>query len=220
MDNLNGAIWALLALVTMTWAYRELVRRGNSPSQPSRDVWDMQRRMMVASEQQLPISPEINKDLLLYYALTLEEMSETADALHCALRRQPNNRWSHVNVITQLGTCTQTLHALSSNLRRMIPAMSDLKVPLSLTDASAIFDGMMDCTVTIAGMPLAGGFPAAAGYAEVQSSNESKTNPITGKIAKDSSGKWIKDPGYKPPDLAGLLESARRPDYTARPGEE
>jgi len=185
-----------------------------SPLAPVVDIWQQQRRLMEASDQATPMRPELNAGTLLYYALTAEELSEQAVDLAGVLGRRrgvlesqgPMLAYHAATVRSMLITSAQRLHAESTEMRRVIAKIPDLRLELSRPEAKALLDDLTDQAVTVAGGVVSSGLPGAAGYLEVAASNLSKANPATGKIDKDESGKWIKGPNYREPDLGAVLD--------------
>lgn len=186
------------------------------PSQGPVDIWDLQRRLMHASDQKMPMSPELNAGVMLYFALTLEELGEMASTIHGIMLRDKSQRWSRAQMGSFFHASASTLTAQANQIKKVLPAMGDFTVPLSLTEAVALFDDTTDVTVTVAGLPISAGLPAAPGYLEVLRSNLSKANPSTGKIDKDASGKWVKGRHFQKPDLARVLKDATAADYSVR----
>lgn len=173
------------------------------------DIWAMQRALMVKSGQALPDRPEMNSSVLLYYALTLEEAAEAAATIGRIISHADGRGWAYANMLDTMNQTSQMLQTQSSRIKRHA-ATTRLSMPLKYEDAKALFDDTTDMTVTIAGLPLAAGLPAAAGYTEVQRSNLSKAHPITGRIEKTSDGKWIKGTAYTEPNLGAVLQHAWR----------
>ncbi len=176
------------------------------------DVWAYQRDLMHASGQRLPQYPEVNATTVLYFALTMEEMAETARAIRAAVMRQSVSRWSRAQLFASLDHADKELDGMANTLKKILPALSDFSVPLSRADAIELLDGMTDTMVTVAGMPLSAGLPGRDGYREVQSSNLSKRNPDTGVIDKHANGKWIKGRNYQAPNLGQVLDWMASPD--------
>lgn len=166
------------------------------------DVWSQQRRIMEMSGQRTPDAPEINETAFLYVALTLEELAETSAQLAETLQR--------VAPYSSLGDHTKRLAtwmtAQSTDLRTVVAKTNKFSLPISRDEAVEILDGTTDTMVTTAGLGVALGLPCAEGYVEVQDSNASKANPDTGVIDKEPSGKWIKGPKYRKPDLQAVLD--------------
>lgn len=185
-----------------------------SPPTPVVDIWERQRRVMEASDQQAPRSPELNAGTLLYYALTAEELSEQAIDLAGILGRRrgtlesqgPMLAYHAATIRSMLIVQGQRLHSESAEIRRHIAKIPDLQIKLGRQDAKALLDDLTDQAVTVAGGAIATGLPGAAGYREVTRSNLSKANPATGRIDKDPSGKWIKGSNYQAPDLDAVLD--------------
>lgn len=173
------------------------------------DIWKMQRSLMKASGQYLPLTPMVTKDSVLYLALTIEEVAETTDALRRALAKTIGNSVpSQRELVHRLHTCEADLNQMSLSLRQYISERDDFAFPMDRHHAKYVLDGVTDMAVTVAGLCLAAGLPGSDGYLEVQTSNESKKNPDTGLIDKTPDGKWIKGVNYRPPNLDSVLEHA------------
>lgn len=177
-------------------------------------IWDTQARMMRASGQSLPDSPQLSSQALLYIALQLEELSELLMTTTGVLRER-SSMSDDADQCVFLDRVERVMHEQGS---RMLGASRDLRSaasawnksnmpPLFLNPAEAVAlaDDVTDCAVVVAGAALSLGLPGAECYTEVQRSNLSKCNPATGMIDKDSSGKWIKGAQYTPPDLESVL---------------
>lgn len=181
------------------------------------DIWVPQWRLMKISDQKLPTIPTITRDSLMYFAITMEELGETGQAL-TSWARTPGSeyvpgvhRFFHDKnleaAILRLRVLGADLRTSSKELRGLLEKVDpEWCRSLSKEEATELLDGVTDVAVTTAGLGLASGLPAAAAYAEVQRSNHSKANLQTGLIDKDPSGKWIKGPSYTPPDLGKVLE--------------
>lgn len=195
-----------IALVSLSLAW--IGRR-----QPEMDIWKYQERMLRASSQQVAHRPEINATALLYYALTLEELSEFSKAVVTVMVRKmgtvTTGDWHLFELWHDLKNSSEELTARSKRIRAHLSKTRQeaLTFDMNRTEAKDCFDGILDATVTIAGMGVAAGYPCADGYREVQISNLSKANPATGLIDKDRSGKWVKGPNYAPPNLDAVLDA-------------
>lgn len=176
---------------------------------------------MKASDQEIPTSPRINKNVLLYLALMAEELGETADAVRKELELYLMVEADEFEAMTE-GEKDQiaALSAINGKIKLLV-SLGDLAAGLrghltfvtpgwwlrpTRQGAEEMLDGVTDVAVVTAGFGLAAGLPAREGYHEVGASNLSKANPVTGKIDKDPSGKWIKGSQYKAPDLGTVLE--------------
>lgn len=187
---------------------------------PRLDPWQIQRNLMEASDQSLPAYASITRDSLMYEALIMEELGETMRATVEAMDRRFSNgnedqgrAWLHrprgmreaMEVLRPMAF--EHLPAASARLREACERMPKAFVMLlDREEATAMLDGTTDIAVVNCGFAEACGLPGAAGYEEVAGSNLSKRNPATGKIDKDPSGKWIKGPEYRAPDLVRTLE--------------
>jgi predicted HAD superfamily Cof-like phosphohydrolase len=169
------------------------------------DPWAMQRALMAASGQNLPSSPELNKGVILYAALNLEEMAETLQGLCSALSKvQP---LAELPAITELlaDVHTRMLAASKSTRALLATVPDDFRAPLSEEDLLEMVDGTTDTTVTNCGFAASLGVDGATCYREVGGSNLSKANPDTGVIDKTADGKWIKGRNYRAPNLRNVL---------------
>lgn len=195
---------ALVAVILFLMVLRE-------PEEPEQlDVWAMQRRIMAASDQPLPEMPTLGHGFLLYLALTAEELAETFDAsLNTMMARPLSLSADHqiIQVTSEMINVRDAMNLAATRMRYELARITPAAISYTLTtaDAAAILDGVSDVMVTTAGMAEAAGLPGRAGYVEVQLSNWSKTNPLTGKIDKDPSGKWIKGVNYRQPNMTAVL---------------
>lgn len=173
---------------------------------PDVDIWKLQRKLMEVSDQRLPPVPSsvLTKDLLLYYVLIMEETEETGRAIWEALN---TFGFDHRTLLYmgQLNATVELMHGRVGVFKQILDNMPDFSHQMTPHQAEAVFDGIIDITVTAAGASLAAGLPGSHGYLEVFSSNMSKVNPLTGKISKTRDGKWIKGARYVKPNLAALL---------------
>jgi predicted HAD superfamily Cof-like phosphohydrolase len=175
------------------------------------DPWAMQRELMAASGQALPKTPELNKGVLLYAALNLEECQETLRALAKALRRLET--LSPLSPLLALGALAERLqlaalqmHEHSLSIRNTLKTLpDDFRAELLPEEVVEMADGTTDLTVTNCGFALSLGLNGAACYKEVAESNLSKRNPDTGLIEKTPDGKWIKGRNYREPELAKVI---------------
>lgn len=195
------------------------------------DIWQYQEGLMRASDQKMPELPQIHKNVLLYAALQAEELSETyaalaqeleADTLVEGLAGADGEQEEQESSLQARILIAQTLRGLATELydkslaiRGHLSYISDdwFFTP-TRQGAKDLLDGASDVAVVTAGFGLAAGLPVRQGYDEVGSSNLSKANPVTGKIDKDSGGKWIKGMAYREPDLFRVL-AAQRGAYEA-----
>ena len=180
------------------------------------DIWESQSRLMSASDQPQPEVAMLTHAGVRYLGLIAEELSETACEMAILVRRhgQSTETIGLANVCQRLADQLKT-DALALRQALVRVPDSDLNIlPSSAVEMQGVFDGVTDIAVTTAGMGLALGLPCGEGYAEVQRSNASKGNPVTGKIDKDDSGKWIKGPNYREPDLGQLLVDQRQAYYS------
>lgn len=177
---------------------------------PQVDPWSLQQVVMLASGQKMAGSPQLNENVLLYWALIAEEFGETSEALlevvqrvWPALERTPEQQV----IVWALAEASQ-LQAKSRKFRKALPALGKFDYRLHRREAKALLDGTTDVQVVNSGLALAAGLPGAMAYLAVQTSNLSKRND-EGVIARTADGKWIKDPkNYVEPDLDRVLDSA------------
>lgn len=175
------------------------------------DPWNLQRHLMALSDQRLPSEPMITRDALMYYALILEEASEGGITLLDILRSTAlsGDQVQDFQLLRQtLASATRAMGLASRRARQLLETEAFQKWegrPLTLRQAKALLDDHLDIQVVNSGFGLAAGLPGAVGYLAVCVSNISKADPVTGKILKDSSGKWIKGPNYEPPALEEIL---------------
>jgi hypothetical protein len=175
------------------------------------DPWEMQQLLMSSSAQHLPSTPELNKGVLLYAALNLEESAETICALVSALSKltttHPNG--ANLSVIAEhLHMACSMMAKCSISVRAEIGLLpTDFRSEIDDDDLIEMADGTTDLAVTNAGFSLALGIDGAACYVEVASSNLSKRNPDTTVIDKTIDGKWIKGRNYRKPDLKKIVLS-------------
>lgn len=176
------------------------------------DPWAMQRALMAASSQNLPDTPELNKGVLLYAALNLEELSEMLRGLTSALSKVADAPAGILAVADMLGRVTREMHETSVEVREVLKTTvpDDFKAPVDDADLIEMADGTTDVTVVNCGFSLALGLDGAACYDEVGGSNLSKANPDTGVIDKTPDGKWIKGRNYRAPDLAKVVLGRRK----------
>lgn len=186
-----------------------------SPPTPVVDIWDLQRKLMTISDQQTPATPHLTDSGLLYYALTMEELSEQGTYLARVLDRRIEQlqrergpvftRDAHA-AVAMIAASARVMASSAVNIRAGVAKLTGLKLPLTRVEARHLLDDLTDQAVTVAGGSVAMGLPGAAGYREVQRSNFSKANPSTGRIDKEPSGKWIKGINYRDPDLDAVLD--------------
>jgi predicted HAD superfamily Cof-like phosphohydrolase len=69
-----------------------------------------------------------------------------------------------------------------------------------------VFDALLDIIVVCIGAGHSAGYPMEAGWDAVHISNLRKIDPTTGKVERREDGKILKPDGWRPPNLARLLE--------------
>lgn len=215
MDGLAVAgIWlvvvALVLVVVLPWFNKNEDNESRPVLEPYWfTIWEMQRQQMVISGQPLPERVELTQGTVLYLALTMEELAETAKVIVDAMGVTPLD---HEGVLlgSYLDTSATELNQLSSGIRKHLARMQwpVNGVPLTLAQAVELADGVTDSTVTIAGMANASGIPGEDCFDEVTASNYSKASPVSGVIERDASGKWIKGVNYRAPDLLSVLQKS------------
>lgn len=172
---------------------------------PKVDIWGPQEELMAASCQAMPTHPQINSTVLLYYALMMEELGETAEAMVGPLKRSGNTKRADGRVIHLLESLGMEMTANARIFRKCIAEDGLADVMLIIPEAAEILDGITDVAVVAAGFGIAAGLPTRNGYMEVAASNLTKRNPVSLMIDKDASGKWLKPSSYRPPDLDSVL---------------
>lgn len=172
------------------------------------DIWDYQDGLMQASDQRMEPLPCINSASILYIALQAEEFAEQIRAVKAGiLKALPTQDLGWHEAARILHEIAPGLEYDSQRLRDLIASgrLGDTNISLTMATAKDILDGVTDVAVVTAGFSLASGLPAREAYKEVGVSNLSKANPMTGKIDKDPSGKWLKGEAYRSPDLESVL---------------
>jgi len=170
------------------------------------DPWQMQRTLMAASSQSLPAKPEINRDVMLYAALNLEELSEMVNGLANALGKLAEGPAEVTEVGKVLKQASTEMHEHSLVVRGLLSQVpATFSAPVDAEDLVEMADGTTDVTVVNSGFALALGLDGAACYDEVAGSNLSKINPDTGVIDKTPDGKWIKGRDYRAPNLSKVV---------------
>lgn len=177
------------------------------------DPWSMQRFVMGLSDQHLPSKarPILTSTSLLYFGLLMEEAGEQAKTMAGIIKRgcvldDPDFYFGPD--VSQLEDLASILGVSSDRLKKTAIKMGDQVIELTRPEAVALLDDNIDVTVVTLGFAEATGLPGKGGYVEVQLSNASKADPETGKIKKEPSGKWIKGPNYRQPNLASSLDVA------------
>lgn len=186
------------------------------PPEKGLDPWEMQRDLMVMSDQRIARRAQLTETSLLYGALILEEAGETLTGLARAALRASNFYEPETtegklcsSMFANYNAIADAMDFAAGAARYELKKLKDmgllLTFDLTRAEAQEIFDGTVDLTVVNCGFALASGLPGAEGYVEATASNISKKNPETGMIDKDPSGKWIKGPNYFEPDLLSIL---------------
>lgn len=175
------------------------------------DPWNLQRHLMEISDQRMPSEPMVTRDALMYYALILEEASECGVTLLDILRGTAlsSDQLQDFQLLRQtLASATRAMSLASRRARQLLETEAFQQWdgrPLTLKQAKTLLDDHLDIQVVNSGFGLAAGLPGSVGFLAVCVSNISKADPVTGKILKDPSGKWIKGPNYEPPALEEIL---------------
>lgn len=169
------------------------------------DVWALQQQLMKISDQHLPENQyELNKGVIMYYALNLEEMAELATGLNKAIAMLPDSD-AKFTLQLHVKLAGQTMHMASEAIREILKENDIPALTLPKEIAIEIADATTDVAVVNAGFALSVGLDGAACYDEVVGSNLSKANPETGVIDKTPDGKWIKGSDYRQPNLDKVL---------------
>ncbi len=178
------------------------------------DPWEMQRRVMVISGQEIKDSPRLTTTSALYGALIMEEsgefygnLSDAVGALVLSMPESERHRETFANISRRLQAMSAISRTNAEVIRGFLSDLPPFDFPLSEDLAVALLDDTTDITVVNCGFAIAAGLPGADGYTEVTRSNLSKANPETGAIDKDPSGKWIKGVNYFQPNLAQVLRA-------------
>ena len=69
-----------------------------------------------------------------------------------------------------------------------------------------VFDALLDLIVVCIGAGHSAGYPMEQGWDAVVVSNLRKIDPATGQVVRREDGKILKPEGWRPPNLARLLE--------------
>ena len=69
-----------------------------------------------------------------------------------------------------------------------------------------VFDALLDLIVVCIGAGHSAGYPMEQGWDAVAISNLRKIDPATGQVVRRDDGKILKPEGWRPPNLARLLE--------------
>lgn len=178
------------------------------------DPWAFQQKLMAASSQLLPEAPQLNKGVVLYGALTLEEVSEMISGLADALAANAEKP-GLVSLSAHFRKNADDMLASSKQIRKELESITDFSVDIAESHLDEMIDGTTDTTVVNCGFALSLGINGAAFYEEVGRSNLSKRNPDTGKIDKTPDGKWIKGRDFFKPDLKKVLAETTAARITA-----
>lgn len=205
-------MFSLAIEYSMAWQDYQGAQQEAADAKAVIDPWELQRSLMMASGQELPATPVLNKGGLLYAALLMEETGETLTALHKILHGLQSYESTHEQsaiMVMQImfHNLGDDLEQQSRRLRDLIGAVA-FNHPLSTDEAVELLDGTTDVAVVNCGLALACGLPGSDAYSEVVCSNLSKANPATGIIDKMADGKWIKGRAYFKPNLTKVLHRA------------
>lgn len=173
----------------------------------TKSVWQYQRELMAASDQEMPDHARLTKGSLLYFALNLEELAELGRGIDKALRSADTN----MPIADEIDGFIDEMERCSKRIRYLIRDLPDgwFVIP-SREHFREMMDGNTDLMVTNAGFAVSTGIDGERSYDRIGTSNLSKRNPETGKIDKTPDGKWIKGVNYQEPDLSDLIEEAYR----------
>ena len=85
----------------------------------------------------------------------------------------------------------------------------EFHIAIARKDLAGVADALADIIYVAIGTALEFGIPLDAVWGEVQRSNMAKRDPKTGTVQRRPDGKIIKPEGWRPPDIASVLEAAR-----------
>lgn len=107
--------------------------------------------------------------------------------------------------------CGQTVGQENREQFRLYLDLIQEEVDELMTGPSDVdrFDALLDIIVVCIGAGHSLGFPMAAGWDAVHLSNLRKIDPATGQVLRRADGKILKPEGWRPPNLARLLETER-----------
>jgi predicted HAD superfamily Cof-like phosphohydrolase len=177
-------------------------------SSSTNNPWKSQLELMMRSKQAIMPSPQMTKTVMLYGALIIEEAAETMAGIASGVEDVSTGRGSELyRIAVDFAHIARVMEASSKAIRDRIAKCSESLADrqMKIDVAREILDGATDLHVVTAGLSIACGLPGQAAHDRVSTSNLSKANPRTGMIDKDPSGKWIKGPDYREPDLDSLL---------------
>ena len=196
-------VWGSFVVGAAFFGFSLCAAKGDTPV----DIWHEQTHLMRISQQQMAFVPECNHGLMLYYALIMEEMAETAKTLALIINSRATGDVEQEALVDAFRRIDGNLHRESVAMRLRMSRIDpySMRYQLSLTEATQLLDDLGDVTVVVAGAGVSCGLPVRDGFREVQMSNASKANPKTGVIDKTQDGKWIKGPNYVAPDLKAIL---------------
>ncbi len=111
---------------------------------------------------------------------------------------------------TFMRACGQTTQGWNEDQFRMYLTLiqeefAELCEAVDESNRTEIFDALLDLIVVTIGAGLSAGFPMAAGWQEVMTSNLGKIDTVTGMVLRREDGKILKGPNWQPPKLADLL---------------
>lgn len=178
------------------------------------DPWDAQRDIMRMSSQPTPERMMLTKHSFMYLGLTIEEVQETMmPMMEAALAHHwqyahhaVDGRHSEALYLTLKAVIPELIKIDAQIKRTLARVPEDFVIEVTAEEAIEIADGATDMMVVGAGFAIASGVPGAPCFADVDDSNHSKANPLTGNIDLDATGKWIKGPNYRKPNLRQVLE--------------
>lgn len=92
----------------------------------------------------------------------------------------------------------------------IIEEYTELLNAIDERDMTAVADGITDLIYVLIGTALEFGIPLPDVWLAIHASNMAKIDPKTGKVRKRDDGKILKPEGWTPPDIAAVLDAARK----------
>lgn len=91
-----------------------------------------------------------------------------------------------------------------------VEEITELHNAIDARDMVGVADGITDLIYVLISSAFEFGIPLPDVWFEVHASNMAKIDPKTGKVLKREDGKILKPEGWQPPDIAAVLEAARK----------